>query len=45
MSPTVMPSSRSDQMVDENDGVERKPVDPPPIIQLKIREENSYLAQ
>jgi len=24
---------------------ERKPVDPPPIIQLKIKEENSYLAQ
>jgi hypothetical protein len=24
---------------------ERKPVDPPPIIQLKVREENTYLAQ
>ncbi|CRG84753.1 hypothetical protein PISL3812_01956 [Talaromyces islandicus] len=24
---------------------ERKPVDPPPIVQLKVREENSYLAQ
>ncbi|KAH8697632.1 velvet factor-domain-containing protein [Talaromyces proteolyticus] len=24
---------------------ERKPVDPPPVIQLKVREENTYLAQ
>jgi hypothetical protein len=25
--------------------VERKPVDPPPVVQLKVREENTYLAQ
>ena len=24
---------------------ERKPVDPPPIVQLRVREEGSYLAQ
>lgn len=24
---------------------ERKPIDPPPIVQLRVREEGSYLAQ
>jgi hypothetical protein len=35
----LYPSSSIDTMS------ERKPVDPPPIVQLKIREESSYLAQ
>jgi hypothetical protein len=26
-------------------GTERKPVDPPPIVQIRVREEGTYLAQ
>lgn len=26
-------------------GAERKPVDPPPIVQIRVREEGTYLAQ
>lgn len=28
-----------------NIAIERKPIDPPPIVQLRVREEGTYLAQ
>lgn len=42
---TLPGSARGNQPSVDVVDAERKPVDPPPIVQLRVRDQNSYLAQ